>query len=264
MLKQPQSTKGYKMNKISAYIVTKNEEARLPKTLKALRQVADEIIIVDSGSTDKTPEIAKKYGAKFIFHKWKNISSQKNFASLQCQNDWLLSLDADEVLSPKLIKEIQDLKKNMSMDAYRLRIRDMYPGDKKPQHFAKSYNLIRLYNKKAGEMPDDLTHDRVIMKKNAKVGQLKEVIYHYSYLSIERTVEKLNIYTTELISTAKATGKKYSLFRLFIEFPYQFIRYYFFKRFFLRGIFGFILSMNCAYFRFLKIAKYIERNKLEN
>ena len=250
------------MNKISAYIVTKNEEARLPKTLVALCQVADEIIIVDSGSTDKTPEIAKKYGAKFMFHKWKNISSQKRFASLQCKHDWLLSLDADEVLSPELIREIQTLKKNMSKDAYRLRIKDMYPGDKTPQHFAKQYNLIRLYNKKVGEMPDDLTHDRVVMKKNAKIGQLKGDVYHYSYLSIEHTVEKFNIYTTELVNTAFATGKKYSSLRLFIEFPYQFIRYYFFKRFFLRGRFGFILAMNCAYARFLKIAKYIERERL--
>ena len=113
-------------------------------------------------------------------------------------------------------------------------------------------------------MPDDLTHDRVVMKKGTKVGQLKEVIYHYSYLTIEHTVEKFNIYTGELVNTAFATGKKYSSFRLFIEFPYQFIRYYFFKKFFLLGKFGFILAMNCAYARFLKIAKYIERKKLGN
>ena len=250
------------MNKISAYLVTKNEEVRLPKTLEAVSQVADEIVVVDSGSTDKTSEIAKKYGAKFIFHQWKNISSQKRFASFQCQHDWLLSLDADEVLSPALIREILALKKNMTKDAYRFRIKDMYPGDQHPQRFAKQYNLIRLYNKNKGEMPDDLTHDRVVMKKGTQVGQLKRDVYHYSYLNIEHTVDKFNIYTTELVNTAKATGKKYSSLRLFIEMPYQFIRYYFFKRFFLRGIFGFILAMNCAYARFLKIAKYIEREKL--
>ena len=250
------------MDKISAYLVTKNEETRLPKTLEAVSQVADEIIIVDSGSTDKTSEIAQKYGAKFIFHEWKNISSQKRFASQQCQNDWLLSLDADEVLSPELIQEIQKIKQNMTMDAYRLRIKDMYPGNKKPQHFTKQYNLIRLYNKNSGEMPDDLTHDRIIMKKDAKIGQLKEDVYHYSYLTIEHTVDKFNVYTTELVNTAMATGKTYSTFRLFVEMPYQFIRYYFFKRFFLRGTFGFILAMNYSYARFLKIAKFLERKKL--
>jgi len=248
-------------NKISAYIVTLNEEDRLPRTLEALRQIADEIVIVDSGSTDSTEEIAKKYGAKFMFHKWKNISSQKRFASQQCQNEWLLSLDADEVLSPELIQEIQSLKQNMTADAYRIKIKDMYPGDKKPQLFAAQYNLIRLYNRNAGEMPDDLTHDRVVMKQGANIVQLKGLVHHYSYLSIEHTLNKFNAYTTELVNTANMTGKKYSTVRLFIEMPYQFIRYYFFKRFFLRGIFGFIMAMNCAYFRFLKIAKMIENQR---
>ena len=249
--------------KISAYIVTQDEEKRLPRTLKALCQIADEIIIVDSGSTDKTEEIAKQFGAKFIHHKWKNISSQKKFASEQCQNDWLLSLDADEVLSPELIREIKDLKQNITADAYRICIKDMYPGDKKPQRFARSYNLIRLYNKKAGEMPDDLTHDRVVMQDKTTVKQLKGIIHHYSYLNIGRVVSKCNDYTEELVNTANATGKKYSTFRLFVEMPYQFIRYYFFKRFFLQGVFGFILAMNLSYFRFLKIAKYIERERFK-
>ena len=251
------------MIKLSVYMVTQNEEKRLPRTLKAISQVADEIVIVDSGSTDKTEEIAKQYGAKFIFHKWKNISSQKRFASFQCQNDWLLSLDADEVLSPELIQEINVLKQNMTADAYRIRIKDMYPGDKKPQRFAKSYNLVRLYNKNKGEMPDDLTHDRVVMKEKTTIQQLNGDVYHYSYLSIGRVVRKFNDYTEELVNTANATGKKYSTFRLFIEMPYQFIRYYFLKRFFLQGVFGFILAMNHAYFRFLKVAKYIERERFK-
>ena len=107
-------------------------------------------------------------------------------------------------------------------------------------------------------MPDDLTHDRVIMKKDTAIGQLKGAVYHYSYLTIEHVVAKFNIYSTELVKTACATGKRYSTMRLFVEMPYQFIRYYFFKGFFLQGVFGFILAMNCAYARFLKIAKYIE------
>lgn len=249
--------------KISAYLVTKNEEKRLPATLKAISEVADEIIVVDCGSTDKTEEIAKQFGAKFIFHEWKNISSQKRFASLQCKNDWLLSLDADEVLSPQLIEQINLLKENTTADAYRILIKDMYPGDKKPGRFAKSYNQIRLYNKNFGEMPDDLTHDRVVMKQNSSVHQLQGAVYHYSYLNIEHTVCKFNEYSTELVNTAYATGHTYSIFRLFTEFSYQFIRYYFLKRFFLQGIFGFILAMNYAYARFLKIAKYIERERIE-
>ena len=126
------------MVKISAYIVTLNEEKRLGKTLQALKKVADEIFVIDSGSTDKTQKIAEKYGAKFLFHKWKNISAQKHYGQELCQNDWVLSLDADEVLSPELIAEIKEKMKKPAADAYRIKICDMLPGDKKPRLFAKT------------------------------------------------------------------------------------------------------------------------------
>ena len=117
------------MVKISAYIVTLNEEKRLAKTLQALKKVADEIFVIDSGSTDKTQKIAEKYGAKFLFHKWKNISAQKHYGQELCNNDWVMSLDADEVLSPELIAEIKDKMKSPTDDAYKMNICDMLPGD---------------------------------------------------------------------------------------------------------------------------------------
>ena len=251
------------MIKISAYLVTLNEEKRLPKTLAALQKVADEIIIVDSGSTDKTEEIAKQYNTKFIYHPWKNISSQKNFAQNQCQFDWVLSLDADEVLSDKLIAEINRLKENPKYQAYKLKIFDMFPGDKKSKLLAKGYNLVRLYNKNYAYMPDDLTHDRVIVTKGTKIGQLKYRVHHYSYLTLTQFWYKLNMYTDELVKTALAKGKKYSRLRLITEFPRQFIIYYFFKRLFVNGLWGFVMATSYAYFRFLKIAKYFEYKMLQ-
>lgn len=246
------------MEKLSVYIVTLNEEQRLGKTLAAAKKIADEIIVVDSGSKDKTCEIAESYRAKVIFHKWKNISSQKRYAQNQCQYDYVLSLDADEVLSDELIDEINRIKQNPEYRAYRLKIADMYPGDKKPSVFAKSYELVRLYHKEYATMPDDLTHDRVIVKQGVQIGRLKGKIYHYSYLSLKKTWDKYNDYTDELLKTAIATGKGYSTLRLSVEFPYQFMRYYFFKRLFLQGKFGFINAVTLAYFRFLKIAKWHE------
>ena len=246
------------MEKLSVYIVTLNEEERLPRTLKAAQKVADEIIVVDSGSTDKTCEIAESYGAKVIFHQWKNISSQKKYAEEQCSHNFVLSLDADEVLSDKLIEEILQVKEHRMADAYKIKIADMMPGDKKPSRFAKTYNLERLYDKTKSSMPDDLTHDRIVLGQGVKVAQLKSLVYHYSYLTLTKTWNKLKVYTDELLKTAVATNKKYSLFRLIIEFPYQFIRYYFLKKMFLQGRFGFINATTLAYFRFLKIAKWQE------
>lgn len=246
------------MVKVSVYIVTLNEEGRLVATLTAARQVADEIIVVDSGSTDKTLEIAQSLGAKVVYHQWKNISSQKNFAQDLCSNDWVLSLDADEVLSPELINEINKLKVDPKADAYKLHIIDMYPGDKKPRVFAKRYNQVRLYNRQKANMPDDLTNDRVIVSEGAKVAQLNGKVLHYSYFNLQQLWFKYNMYTDEMLKTTLAKGKHYSLGRLIIEFPYQFLRYYFGKRLFLVGTWGFIMAVSLAYFRFLKIAKYIE------
>lgn len=252
------------MVKISAYIVTLNEEKRLGKTLQALKKVADEIFVIDSGSTDKTQEIAEKYGAKFLFHKWKNISAQKHYGQELCHNDWVLSLDADEVLSPELIAEIKGKMKNPAADAYRIKICDMLPGDKKPRLFAKTYNQVRLYNRKKNNMPDDLTNDRVVVGEGAVVEQLESKVFHYSYISLTQTWFKLNMYTDELVKTAVEQGRKYSKLRLYTEFPRQFFIYYFKKRYFLYGTCGFWMATTYAYFRFLKIAKWFEWKALNS
>ncbi len=252
------------MVKISAYIVTLNEEKRLGKTLQALKKVADEIFVIDSGSTDKTQEIAEKYGAKFLFHKWKNISAQKHYGQELCHNDWVLSLDADEVLSPELIAEIKEKMKKPTADAYRIKICDMLPGDKKPRLFAKTYNQVRLYNRKKSNMPDDLTNDRVVVGEGAVVEQLESKVFHYSYISLTQTWFKLNMYTDELVKTAVEQGRKYSKLRLYTEFPRQFLVYYFKKRYFLYGTCGFWMATTYAYFRFLKIAKWFEWKALNS
>ena len=214
--------------------------------------------------SDKTQKIAEKYGAKFLFHKWKNISAQKHYGQELCHNDWVLSLDADEVLSPELIAEIKEKMKKPTADAYRIKICDMLPGDKKPRLFAKTYNQVRLYNRKKSNMPDDLTHDRVVVGECAVVEQLEAKVFHYSYVSLTQTWFKLNMYTDELVKTAVKEGRYYTRLRLYTEFPRQFLVYYFKKRYFLYGTCGFWMATTYAYFRFLKIAKWFEWKALNS
>lgn len=244
--------------KLSVYIVTLNEAERLPRTIKAALQVADDIVVVDSGSSDGTVEIAEQLGARVIFHAWKNISSQKQFAQTQCRYDWVLSLDADEVLSPDLIKEINRVKEEPRHQAYKVRIGDMFPGFKRPRRLAKKYNLVRLYDRRLSSMPDDLTHDRVCVGETVSVGQLKGLVHHYSYLTLHQTWVKYNLYTDELVKTALVKGKKYSRLRLVTEFPRQFFIYYIVRRQIFNGLWGLVMATTLAYFRFLKIAKYFE------
>lgn len=123
----------------------------------------------------------------------------------------------------------------------------------------KKYNLERLYHRDYADMPADrMTKDRLVLKQGAAVGQLKGTIYHYSYLSLSHQVSKLNRFTDQVLQTAVAENKKYGQIRLATEFFRQFICYYIIKRNFLNGRWGFVSSVNHAYFRFLKIAKWFE------
>ena len=247
------------MEKLSVYIVTLNEEERLPRTLEAAQKVADELIVVDSGSTDKTCEIAQSYGAKVIFHKWHTYSDQKYYAEQQCQYNYVLMVDADEVLSDELIEEILQVKKNPSLKVYNITISNMYQGDKTPSRFSEKFTVVRLYDKRVASMPKEAGNkDRVFVPSDIKIGNLKGKIHHYCILSIEQAVDKYNKHSTEMQKTLIAEGRSFSKLRLFTEFPFQFLKYYFMKRLFLLGTNGFIRSMTLAYFRFLKIAKWHE------
>ena len=248
---------------LSVYLITLNEENRLENTLKAAAKVADEIVMVDSGSTDKTVEIAKKYKARIFYHEWKSYCDQKSFAEKKCSSNWVLMLDADEVLSDGLIAEIKQIKKNPTADAYKIKICNMFPGDKKPRVFAQSFNAVRLYNRDCAYMPPDLWNkDRVKVRNPKNVSQLKNKIYHYCFLSLEQATAKYNLHGSELVHTVVAEKRTFSRLRLYTEFPRQFLRYYFLKRYFLLGTQGFIQAMVLAHFRFLKIAKWFEYQSL--
>lgn len=252
------------MEKLSVYMITLNEEKRLEETLKAASRIADEIIIVDSGSTDRTEAIAKKYNAVFVYNKWKSFSAQKRVAQNLCENRYVMNLDADEVLSEDLIAEIKALKENFSADAYRVRVKDMYPGWKKPRRLGRTYNIIRLYNRDHMDMPDDYSNDRPVpLHENVKTGQLKAPVLHYSYIDLTQRIAKWNKYSSEFMKTAKGKKKKYSSLRLITEFPVQFLRYYLIKRYIFCGFYGFVESMTSAYFRFVKIAKFREEEIFE-
>lgn len=248
------------MIKLSVYIITFNEEQRLERTIKAASKVADEIVVVDSGSTDKTLDIAKKHKAKIVYHKWETYCKQKSFAERECANDWVLMLDADEVLSDDLIKEIKHLKAvEPQFKAYKVKICNMFLQDKKPRLFAQRFNVVRLYNRQFAHMPPDLYNkDRIKVKDGEPIGQLQGKIHHYCFFSLEQATSKYNLHSSELVNTAVAEERRFSRLRLYTEFPRQFLHYYFGKRYCLLGTQGFIQAMFLANFRFLKIAKWFE------
>ena len=254
------------MTKLSIYMITKNEEKRLAKTLESIRDLADEIIVVDSLSTDNTEKIARSFNVQFFTRPFTNYCEQKSYAESLCSNEWLLNIDADEVLTPHLVSEIKEILKQPSSHAYKVKIYEMYPGYEKPIKWASHYNIIRLYNKLSFKMPLDYTHDRVVPvdARPHVVGQLRNHINHYSFQSIFDIVNKYNKYTNEQVDSSIIQGKSYSPFRMILAIPLNFMKYYFLKRYFLYGYWGFIHSTNIAYMRFLKFSKFYESKQRES
>ena len=246
-------------NLISVYIITFNEQDRINDTIIAAKKVADEIIIIDSGSTDNTKLIVKKHNIDVIYNKWHSYCEQKYFAQNKCRNDWVLMIDADEVISDQLAQEINQLKLDDQYCSFKIKIRNILPNQKKPHNIIADYNVVRLYNKKICSMPKDKgNHDRIFVPKNKKIGQLKGYIKHYSFINIFHATEKFNIHSSEMQKELSKKSKKYSFFRLVTEYPRQFLKYYLFKGMIFAGKQGFIYASSHAYFRFLKIAKNIE------
>lgn len=247
------------IEKLSLYIITFNEEKRLGATLESVKGLVDEIVIVDSGSTDRTEETANAYGAKFIFHKWENVGYQVKFAEEQCTYNWVLRLDADEVVPPKLFDEIQNIKQSGNKDAYIIPIGDVYPGMKHANKWVKHYKEIRLYSRDSWVNSGEFEHDDVIkIRPDATRGSCKNFIDHYSFLSIHHVIEKGNNYSDLIAERALLQNKNYSPWRMVFAGTFEFFKYYVLGRFFLLGWWGFINCVNISYLRFSKFAKFYE------
>ena len=180
---------------ISCFIIAKNEEARIGRTIEAVIDWVDEVIVIDSGSTDRTEEICRSLGTRFIHNDWPGYGPQKRFGEEQCRNDWVFNLDADEVVTTQLRDEIVERFQSgdHQCDGYRLYVVDMLPGRTKPLPLARKYNIVRLYNWKKMRYSESLVHDRVISDGH-QIRQLENIILHYSILSISQAITKTNQY----------------------------------------------------------------------
>ncbi|MDR3164649.1 MAG: glycosyltransferase family 2 protein, partial [Synergistaceae bacterium] len=250
--------------KLSCYIITQNEEKRLPLVLESIRGLVDETVVVDSGSTDGTESIALRYGARFLRHDWESYDLQTKWAEEQCLYKWVLRLDADEVVSPALAAEIKSVRKSGTKDAYWLRIAEMVVGRKKPNPLVWHYKRVRLYRRDAYSMTGVTGHD-VAQKINPNASEdiLRGFVHHYSFTSIRQMVEKHNFYSGEQIRQALADGKNYSPWRMVGAMSLNFFKRFILDRFFLYGFWGFIYSVEYAFLRFLKFSKFYEAKQLE-
>lgn len=246
---------------ISCIIITKNEADRIVNTLEPLKNLVDEILVVDSGSIDDTVNICRHHGATVIHNSWIGYGPQKRFAEDHAKYDWILNLDGDEVLKSDLIAEIAALKKGGSpaLSGYRFKQITIYPGKTRPRLFADYNNCIRLYDKRVMRFRNSLTHDAVD-NKGLKVGQLRGWCYHFSFRSIEHLIAKLEKYTTLQAEEFNRPAWKLRL-RLLFEYPFQFLKYMVLRRNFTGGLFGLRLSHEMAKSKVSRISKLLAKHE---
>ncbi len=251
---------------ISVSIIAKNEGDRIAQIIKAVKDVADEILLIDSGSSDDTCKIAMQEGAKVMFNEWNGYGAQKIFAENQCKNNWILNIDADEEVSPQLSSEIKEVfSKEIAQDVagFRIKIVNKFRFEKAPKKSAYFYNQFRLYNKNLAGFRDSTVHDSVILKEGvvAKILQLEGIIYHQSFKSFNHWIEKINSYSQMQASDALQKGKKIGALKIIFIFPFAFLKAFFVRKYFLYGLDGFIYSFLFAFSRFAKNIKIRELNK---
>jgi len=234
--------------KISATIISFNEEERIEATLRSLDFV-DEIVVVDAYSSDATVEIARRYGAKVYLKEWKGYASQRNFALKVATYDWILNIDADEVVSPQLREEILKIKeKEPDCDAFLIKRRTFYLG--KPILHCGWYpeEAPRLFRKEKARWEGEYVHERLIVE--GKRRKLSGEVLHYSYRSFSEHVERTVRYAK--LWAKRERGRRVTLLHLLLGPPLSFLKVLLLQKGFLDGWRGVIISAMAAFYTFLK------------
>jgi glycosyltransferase involved in cell wall biosynthesis len=239
--------------KISATIITFNEEKNIARAIESLR-CADEILVVDSGSTDRTVELAEKHGARVLERNWTGYADQKNWAAAQAANDWILSLDADEALSEMLEAEIWQWKKNgPTAKAYTMPRQAQYLGQWIRYSGWYPDRKIRLYDRRAARWEGKFVHEG--LKVEGRIGAFESTLLHFTCQSLSEHLRTMDRYTTLAAEQLVEQGARISVGQLLWKPWWEFIRTYFLKRGFLDGAEGLAIAWMGALYVFLKYAK---------
>lgn len=242
--------------KISTVIITFNEEDNIERCIKSVKPVSDEVVVVDSFSTDNTKKIAIELGARVIENTFDGHIEQKNVALSLAQFKWVLSLDADEELSETLQKSILKIKLGPERDAYSMNRLTSYCGHWIRHSGWYPDTKIRLWKKEKGRWGGTNPHDSVILQNGIKVEKLKGDLLHYSYTSVSQHTIQLDKFTTIAAQEAFKKGKTLIPLIHIIIYPFwTFLKAYFLKLGILDGLYGFVVSISSAKYRYLKYLK---------
>jgi len=249
------------MPQISAVIITYNEERNIERCLKSLKGVADDIVVVDSFSTDCTKAICEKNGVRFVQHKFEGFIEQKNWAITQAKFPHILSLDADEALSEKLKSAILEVKENWLYDAYFFNRLTNYCGKWIRHTGWYPDRKLRLCDSRKGAWGGENPHDKYILQVGATQKFIEGDLLHYSYYTITEHISQVNKFTDISSREIFLKRKKASLLKIIFKPVWKFLRDFIFKLGFLDGYYGFVISAVSAFATFTKYLKLRELHK---
>lgn len=234
---------------LTVALISFNEEASIARTLESVKDFADEIVVVDSYSTDNTRDIAESYGAKVITHAWAGFTEQKNILFSHCTKEFILNLDCDEVVTPELAEEIKTLLQNPDCNGYRIPMYNWYMGKLlKHAWYGEKFRLVRRSANpiwRGGEI-----HEKLCVE--GKIGHLKHALVHYSYATIEEHFIRTVKYARLGAMKKFHAGKKFHLISLLFNPFYAFFKSYIMQRGCLDGLPGFVVACSSWLAAFLK------------
>jgi glycosyltransferase involved in cell wall biosynthesis len=251
--------------KISIALITLNEEANLPRTLESVKPLVrdgnGEIVVVDSGSTDRTLEIARSHGAKIFIEEWKGFAAQKNSAMEKASGDWVLQLDADEALEEKLAEEIsRELDKSGSLVGYWIPRKNYFLGRWIRHGGFYPDPKLRLIRRGAGKFEEYGAHPTI--KVNGPTGTFKHALIHNAYPTLRGYIDHMNSYSSSGAEVAVASGHRgFNLLNIIVRPKLTFLYNYIFRLGFLDGREGFLLHLYHAVYVSWKYAKAWELSR---
>lgn len=242
-------------------MITLNAERLLDEVLSALAWV-DEVVVLDSGSTDQTRRIAAQHGCVVAHRNFDGYGTQKGFAVSLARNDWVLVVDADEIVTPELANEIQTAIQNTDYQGYMVPISLIFMG--KLMRYGREYKMphLRLFNKRFGNYNHHLVHEDVVL--NGRIGALKNHALHDSYASVEDFIGKLNRYTTASARLMLSNNKRGAVRQIVTRFPVTFLKEYLLGGNILNGLRGFIWAFFMGVYAVLKYVKLWDLQRKKN
>lgn len=244
------------MIKLSVIIITLNEEEKIERCIRSVQPIADEIVVVDSLSTDKTISIAEKLGARIVSQSFLGHVEQKNFATVQAHYDWVLAIDADEELSDSLQASIKKVKESPQQQAYHFNRLNNYCG-KWIRHGAwYPDRKIRLYNRNVGSWKGENPHDKWLPDNaSERIGFLKGDLLHYSYSSVSDHIQRVEKYSDIAARQKVAKGQSCSKTKIWLGPKWKFFKDFVIKMGFMDGYWGYVVCRINALENFVKYTK---------